>query len=684
MRRDSPWRDVRLGDLTPMVDERADGTVILRAAQPLGDYPVVLTDRLARWAREVPDRTLLAWRRSHGTTRITDRTSSKHGPDAQQVARTSPIASEIVERSFERLTYGEALEKMRSLGQALLDRQLSADRPLVILSGNSVEHLLLALAAQHVGVPYAPISPAYSLVSTDFTALKQILGLLSPGLVFVSDSARFARALDATLAPDVEVVDAAAVTESSHAAGGRRTRSFDSLLSTVPTSAVDRRHAAISRDGIAKILFTSGSTGTPKGVVNTHRMICSNQQMILQTLPFLGDAPPVLVDWLPWHHTFGGNHNVGIAVYNGGSLYLDEGRPMPGAFDESVRNLREVAPTLYLNVPKGYEELVRAFRQDGALAAKFFARVQVLFYAAAGLAQNVADDLQEIAVAACGERLILVTGLGSTETAPMAICRPWASELSSAIGLPVPGVEVKLVAAGHHRQGLRDGAPEPRAVAAEADEKLEIRVRGPNVTPGYWRQDALTREAFDDDGFYCMGDAARPVDPQDLSKGLVFDGRIKEDFKLSTGTWVSVGPLRARVIAHFAPYARDAVIAGHDRDEVGLLIVPDVDACRALCRDLPPSSSGSEVLRHVSVHARVRDLLITFAAGATGSATRLRRAILLEEPPSLDAGEVTDKGSLNQRAMLCCRQSLVEDLYAEVPPPHVITLQSNGRAHEAR
>ena len=602
----------------------------------------MLTDRLAHWAREVPDRTLLAWQRV-------------------------PIESETVERSFERLTYGEALEKVRCLGQALLDRELSAERPLVILSGNSVEHLLLALAAQHVGVPYAPISPAYSLVSTDFSALKHIIELLSPGLVFVSGVARFARALDATLGSDVEVVDAVAQTESRHVAGGRQTRSFDSLVSTTPTSAVDRRHVSISRDDIAKILFTSGSTGTPKGVVNTHRMVCSNQQMILQTLPFLGDAPPVLVDWLPWHHTFGGNHNVGIVVYNGGSLYLDEGRPMPGAFDESVRNLREVAPTLYLNVPKGYEELVRAFHQDGALAAKFFAGVQVLFYAAAGLAQNVADDLQEVAVAACGERLILVTGLGSTETAPMAICRPWASELSSAIGLPVPGVEVKLVAA-----------------IAEPGEKLEIRVRGPNVTPGYWRQDALTREAFDDEGFYCMGDAARPVDPRDLSKGLIFDGRIKEDFKLSTGTWVSVGPLRARVIAHFTPYVRDAVIAGHDRDEAGLLIVPDVDACRALCPDLAPSSPRSEVIRHASVHDRVRELLITFAAGATGSATRLRRAILLEEPPSLDAGEVTDKGSLNQRTMLCCRQSLVEDLYAELPPPHVITLQPNGRAHEDR
>jgi feruloyl-CoA synthase len=415
----------------------------------------------------------------------------------------------------------------------------------------------------------------------------------------------------------------------------------------------------VAPDHVAKILFTSGSTGTPKGVINTHRMLCSNQQAILQTLPFLGDEPPVLVDWLPWHHTFGGNHNVGIVVYNGGSLYLDEGRPMPGAFDESVRNLHEVAPTFYLNVPKGYEELVRAFRADPPLASKFFNRVQVLFYAAAGLSQHVADELQEIAHATCGERLVLVTGLGATETAPMAICRPWASELSSAIGLPVPGVEAKLVPWG---------------------EKLEIRVRGPNVTPGYWRQDALTREAFDDEGFYCMGDAARPVDPRDLSKGLVFDGRIKEDFKLSTGTWVSVGPLRARILMHFAPYVRDAVIAGHDRDDVSMLVVPDLEACRALCPDLAASAPASAVIGHSGVRSCLRALLASFAAGGTGSATRLGRAIVLEEPPSLDAGEVTDKGSLNQRAILDRRRPLVDDLYADHPPPHVIRL--DGPAHE--
>jgi feruloyl-CoA synthase len=601
------WRSVRLGDLTPLVDERSDGSAIVRAAQPLGAYPSVLTDRLADWARLAPDRTVLAWRAAPGAA------------------------------SFERLTYAEAFAAVQAIGHALLDRGLTAERPLAILSGNDVHHLLLALAAQHVGVPYAPVSPAYSLVSTDFAALRHVLARLTPGLVFVADRDRYARALTAAVAAGTEIVDA---------------QSFHRLRDTTPGSAVARAHREVTADTIAKILFTSGSTGTPKGVINTHRMICSNQQMILQTLPLLADEPPILVDWLPWHHTFGGNHNVGIVVYNGGSLYLDDGRPVPGGFDESARNLREIPPTIYLNVPRGYEELVRTFRRDPGLARKFFGRVQVLFYAAAGLSQPVSDELAALAIEHCGERLVLVTGLGATETAPMAICRPWPSELSSAIGLPVPGVEIKL---------------------ARVMEKLEVRVRGPNVTPGYWRDAALTAAAFDDEGYYCMGDAVRPVDRGDLARGLVFDGRLGEDFKLSTGTWVSVGPLRARILAHFAPYVRDAVITGHDRDVVGMLAVPDLDACRGLCADLPADATPAAIVNHAAVRARMCGLLASFAASATGSASRVTRALLLEVPPSLDAGEVTDKGSLNQRAMLERRQALVEELHAPVPSARVIT-----------
>jgi feruloyl-CoA synthase len=604
-----PWRSVRVGDLTPIVDERADGSIVMRAAQPLGPYPATLTDRLEHWANAVPDRTLLAW-------------------------RGGPL--------FERLTYGDAMRAVARIGQALLDRGLSAERPLAILSGNDARHLMLALAAQHVGVPYAPISPAYSLISTDFSVLKYVLDLLSPGLVYAANRERFQPAIDATVDRAVETMTG---------------DGFDVLLETAPTSEVAHRHAEIAPDDIAKILFTSGSTGRPKGVINTHRMLCSNQQMILQTLPFLGDAPPVLVDWLPWHHTFGGNHNIGIVIYNGGSLYVDEGRPVPGGFGESIRNLKEVSPTIYLNVPKGYEELVAALRRDRDLAWTFFSRVQVLFYAAASLPQHLADELQQLAIDACGARLVLITGLGATETAPMAICRPWPSDRSAAIGLPVPGVEAKLAPSG---------------------EKLEARVRGPNVTPGYWRQESLTRDAFDDEGFYCMGDAVRPVDSGDLSRGLVFDGRIKEDFKLSTGTWVSVGPLRARIVQYFAPYLRDAVITGHDRDTLGMLALPDLGACRTLCPDLPDGAPPSAIVEHDAVRDRIRCLLEQFATEASGSANRVVKAILLDEMPSLDAGELTDKGSINQRAMLDRRTALVEDLYAARPSSRVIACGDSG------
>jgi feruloyl-CoA synthase len=391
--------------------------------------------------------------------------------------------------------------------------------------------------------------------------------------------------------------------------------------------------------------------GVPKGVINTHRMLAANQQMILETLPFLGDAPPVLVDWLPWHHTFGGNHNVGIALYNGGTLYLDEGRPLPGEFEPSVRNLREVGPTVYFNVPRGYDELVKALSRDRALAQRFFSpRLRLLFYAAASLSQHVADELARIAIETCGERLTLVTGLGSTETAPMAICRPWESALASHIGLPVPGVEVKLVPQG---------------------DKYEVRVKGPNVTPGYWRAPALTAAAFDEDGYHRMGDAVRFAVPDDPSQGLLFDGRLGEDFKLSTGTWVGVGALRAKVIAHFAPYIRDAVITGHDRDSVGMLALPDQEACRRLCPSIG-NAPFAEVAAHPAVRTAIAERLFTFAERATGSASRVDRAILLVEPLSLDQQEVTDKGSINQRAVLARRAALVDDLYADRPGAHVI------------
>jgi feruloyl-CoA synthase len=595
-------RPVPLGPLPATLRRRPDGTMLVRTHAALGAYPVRSTERLAFWADAAPARVMLSWRGADGT--------------------------------WQSLTYGDAFAAVRRIGQALIDRGLSAERPVAILSGNDREHALLSLAAQHVGIAVTPISPAYSTASRDFAILRHTMALLTPGLVFAAAGGAFDRAIAAAVPAGVEVA-----------------RDLGGLAATSETAAVDRAHAAVTPDTIAKILLTSGSTAAPKGVINTHRMLCSNQEMVAHVLPFLREEPPILVDWLPWHHTFGGNHNVGLVVHHGGTLYIDEGRPLPGQFDASVRNLREIAPTVYLNVPRGYEELVKAMRADEALRQTFFSRVRVLFYAAAALSQHVSDELDRLAVETCGERLVLVTGLGATETAPMAICRTWDSPLSIAIGLPVPGVEAKLVPHG---------------------DKLEVRVKGPNVTPGYWRQDELTRSAFDEEGYYSFGDCVRFIDPGDVGAGFAFDGRLAEDFKLSTGTWVNVGPLRARIIVHFAPCIRDAVITGHDRDAIGMLAVPDVDACRALCPGLPASAGASSVLRDPRVQSWVAERLTSFAAANGASSKQVVRAMLLEEPPSLDALEVTDKGSLNQRAILKCRAGLVDELYADAPSTRVL------------
>ena len=589
-------RAVPLGPLPATLTRRGDGTMIVRTTAALRDYPARSTERLLYWAGRTPAQPLLAWRGTSG--------------------------------GWETLTYGDALAAVRRLGQALLDRGLSPERPVAVISGNDREHLLLSLAAQHVGIPVTPISPAYSTVSKDFAMLRHAMRLLTPGLVFAAGGAAFDRSIDGAVSKDAKGVEVI--------------RSLDTLVATPATDAVERAHDAIRPETIAKILLTSGSTAVPKGVINTHRMLGSNQEMIAHILPFLRDEPPVLVDWLPWHHTFGGNHNTGLVLHHGGTLYIDEGRPVPGLFGPSVRNLREIAPTVYLNVPRGYEELAKAMRADETLRKTFFSRMRVLFYAAAALAQHVQDEIDELAMQTVGERLILVTGLGATETAPMAICRTWDSRLSIAIGVPVPGVEAKLVPHG---------------------DKLEVRVKGPNVTPGYWRQDDLTRKAFDEEGFYSFGDCVRFIDPGDINAGFAFDGRLAEDFKMSTGTWVNVGPLRARVIGHFTPLVRDAVITGESRDEIGMLAVPDVDACRALCQDLPPDAGVADILRSPAVAAWMADRLGSFAAGA-GSSRQISRAMFLEEPPSLDALEVTDKGSLNQRAILARRAPLVDELYA--------------------
>jgi feruloyl-CoA synthase len=610
---DAPLRPVRLGPPDVLIERRSDGAILLRSPHPLPPHPRTITARLEHWAAAAPDRLFLAQRDATGAWRT--------------------------------MTYAQARTAVRAVAAALLARDLSLDRPIAILSGNDIEHAVIGLAAMHVGIPYAPISVPYSLLSQDFGKLKAIFDTLTPGLVFAAGGTAFARAITAAVPRDVEVVVA------TDPPSDRPTTAFAALAATTPTAAVDTAHARVGPDTIAKFLFTSGSTAQPKGVINTQRMLCANQAMIRAGLAFIADEPPVIVDWLPWNHTFGSNHNFNLVLDNGGSLYIDDGKPLPGAIGTTARNLRDIAPTIYFNVPKGFEMLVPYLEADAALREKFFSRLKMMFYAGAGLSQHVFDAFQRLAVAATGERILFLSSLGSTETAPAALACCWDCEHTGNIGLPLPGVELKLV---------------PRAG------KFEARLRGANITPGYWRAPPLTAAAFDEEGFYKIGDALKFDDPADPAKGLLFDGRLAEDFKLATGTWVSVGPLRTAFIAHCAPLVRDVVLAGADRDAITALVFPDVDACRKLAPNLAPDAPPAAVNADPRVRREFARLLDALAETSTGASNHIGRAVLLAEPPSLDIGEMTDKGSINQRAVLANRAGLVEELYAAAPPGHVI------------
>jgi len=549
------------------LEKRADGSMLLRSPQKLGPFARCVTEWLVQWSDRAPDRVFLAERVASG--------------------------------SWRKVTYRETYGAVRRIGQALLDRNLSAQSPAAILSDNSIDHALLALGAMHVGVPVAPISPAYSLMSKDFGKLKSIFELVKPGLVYAADPEKFAPAL---------------------AAVGAKSTSLAELLETNPGSTQEREFSKVRPETVAKILFTSGSTGAPKGVINTHRMLCANQQMLAQAWPFVEDRPPVVVDWLPWNHTFGGNHNFNLVLRNGGTMYVDGGKPVPGLVEITARNLKEVAPTMYFNVPRGFDLLLPFLEQDAELRRNFFRELDVLFYAAAALPQNLWDRLKKLKPG-----VSMLSAWGSTETAPLATSVHWPMDRAGVIGLPVAGCELKLVPAAG---------------------KLEVRVRGPNVTPGYYKRDDLTRAAFDEEGFYRIGDAAKLADPQRPEKGIVFDGRVAEDFKLSTGTWVHVGALRIALIAAADSLIQDAVITGHDRDEVGALVF------------LGPAA------RDVDVPSRLREVLRKLSGT---SSTRIARLLVMGEPPSIDANEITDKGYMNQRAVLERRAALVEKLYSNSP-----------------
>lgn len=610
----SPLRPISFGDPVIDIERRADGTIYLRPKRPLGDYPVRITDRLHHWATMTPDRVFMAEREGG--------------------------------RGWRKITYAELLTASRHIASGLIQRGLSAERPVVILSGNSIDHALLAFGALYAGIPFCPVSPAYSLVSKDYGKLSYLLKLLTPGLVFAEDADKFADALAANVSLGTEIA------ASYGSVPGRDVTLLADLMATPIRSDLDAVHGKIGPDTIAKFLLTSGSTGNPKAVINTQRMICANQVMLRETLAFLKDEPPVIIDWLPWNHTFGGNHNIGLTLYNGGSMYLDAGKPMPGGIEETVRNLQEISPTVYFNVPKGYESLLPYLRDDQGLRAKFFDRLHAMFFSGAALSPFVWNSLDELAVKEKGYRVPMLTGLGATETAPFFMSVNPRTSRSGHVGLPVSGNDAKLV---------------------PNNGKMEVRAKGPNVMPGYWRQPDITAKSFDEEGFYKMGDALKPADPDDLNAGFDFDGRVSEDFKLASGTWVSVGPLRARFVAACAPLVRDVVIAGINRDEVSALVLLDLDGCRLINPTLP-ADNLTVTARDRLVHEAFRERLIQFLSSATGSSTRITRAILLDAPLSIDKGEVTDKGSINQRAVLEHRGALIEELYAANPSDRVISV----------
>ena len=602
--------------------EARDGNSYVRADQPLEPFAHRLTDRLIHWANVAPDRTFISRR---------------------------ALNADGTRGDWQHVTYLEALQAARSIGQALLDRNASVERPVAMLSENSIEHALVALGALYVGVPYCSVSTAYSLISKDYDKLKHVLNLLTPSVAYASDMARYGDAIDAVVASDCEVVtDSVTARARKHG----KLSALSDWRATAATAAVDDAMQQTGPHTIAKFLFTSGSTKLPKAVVNTHQMWCANQQQMRQSMPVLTEEPPVLVDWLPWNHTFGGNHNFGLTVYNGGTLYIDDGKPTPALINETLRNLRDIAPTVYFNVPTGFEAIATAMQSDDALRKNLLSRVKMFFYAGAALAQPVWDSLFEAAEKEVGERIVMTTGLGMTESGPFGIFVTSHNVKAGDLGVPTAGMELKLVPSG---------------------DKIEVRYRGPNITQGYWRNPEATAEAFDEEGFFCTGDAVKWIDNDDVHKGLAFDGRIAEDFKLATGTFVSVGPLRAKIIGACAPYVQDAVITGLNLKEVGAMLFPLVPAVRALS-GLPASATLAEVLAAPAVLAHFQSALNGIAATATGSATRVARLCLLADPPSLDKGEITDKGSINQRAVLSHRAALVgafhDDSLPYVLKPH--------------
>jgi feruloyl-CoA synthase len=576
-------------------ERRADGTLVLRNPEPLEPYARCVGEWIERWAASTPDAIALG---------------------------------ERVGDDWRTLTWAQLRQKVRSIAQGLLDLGLARTRPVVVLSDNSIEHALLLLGAMHIGMPVCTISSAYSKLAKDHARLRGMVDVLRPALVFASDVEAYGRALESMRSSAPLMVARGELPGSLQ---------FRQLLQARETEQVQAAFDAIDAGTHAKYLLTSGSTGTPKVVVSTHGMLCANQQMIAQVWRFLDRERPVLCDWLPWSHTFGGSHNFNLVLRNGGTLFIDDGKPTPAGIARTVQNLRATKPNLLFNVPRGFEMMLPLLEGNATAAAEVFANLRVVFYAAAALPQSTWSRLEALSGRVKGEKVWLTTGYGSTETAPAATTPHWPLEAAGCIGAPYPGLEMKLAPAG---------------------EKLEIRLRGVSVFPGYLEDEAKTREAFDDEGFYRMGDAGRLIDESLPELGVLFDGRVAEDFKLLTGTWVSVGTLRPKLLSSFSPYAQDLVIAGHDRDEIGLLMFPTEQA-----RCLDPAE----------LEAQIKSVLGELARAGGGSSQVPTRVLLVDEPPSIEAGEITDKGYINQRAVLQNREADVRELFTQPASARVIT-----------
>jgi len=587
------------------LNRKDNGEILLKSSDIIGAYPKNLGVWVAKWAEKTPDNIFLAEKIDN-------------------------------DNFWNEITYQDFLKKTKSVGQALIDRKLSIERPVAILSDNSIDNALLLFGAMHVGIPVVPISPAYSLMSQDLGKLKKILQITSPGLVYASDNNKFLRALNITELSNTEKVVSTNLTDDNSFV------EFNTLVDTNSTSDVGEAYSEVNHDTIAKILFTSGSTGQPKGVINTQRMLCSNQQAISQVWKFLEDKPPVTVDWLPWNHTFGGNHNLNMILRNGGTLYIDSGKPAPGLIDKTVANLKEISPTIYFNVPRGFDMLLPYFETDNRLRETFFRNLDVIFYAAAALTQSTWDKLEALSRQTIGEQVMMLSGWGATETAPDCTQVYWPISKAGVIGIPIPSTKLKLT---------------------PNEGKLEIKVKGPNVTPGYWKQPELTKRAFDEEGYYRIGDAVRFEDIEKPEKGIIFDGRVAENFKLSSGTWVSVGNIRTDILAKIDRVAQDIVIAGHDRQEIGILIFPNINSCKKLCRPISEETSNEEILRHKNV---INELLVglnEYNLKNKSTSRKVARALFLVDPPDIDSNEITDKGYINQRAVLEGRSNYVSKLF---------------------